>query len=75
MALDILSFSTFCSLHAITSSVIYYSTHACKNKIYLLNVFIPSDDCLTVDTTKTPGPNQDSGWNQEIIEWCAKKAR
>ena len=28
----------FCSLHAVTSSVIYYSTHARKNVIYLLNI-------------------------------------
>ena len=27
----------FCSSHAMTSSVIYYSTDACKNEIYLLN--------------------------------------
>ena len=27
---------TFCSLHDVTSSVIYYSTHARKNVIYLL---------------------------------------
>ena len=27
----------FCSLHAVTSSVIYYSTHKRKNVIYLLN--------------------------------------
>ena len=28
----------FCSLHAVTSSVIYYSTHTRKNVIYLLNI-------------------------------------
>ena len=28
----------FCSLHAVMSSVIYYSTHAQKNVIYLLNI-------------------------------------
>ena len=28
----------FCSLHAVTSSVIYYSTHTWKNVIYLLNL-------------------------------------
>ena len=27
----------FCSLHAVTSYVIYYSTHTPKNVIYLLN--------------------------------------
>ena len=27
----------FCSLHAVTSSVIYYSTHTRENVIYLLN--------------------------------------
>ena len=27
----------FCSLHPVTSSVIYYSTHTQKNAIYLLN--------------------------------------
>ena len=28
---------TFCSLHTVTSCVVYYSTHARKNVIYLLN--------------------------------------
>ena len=28
----------FCSSHAVTSSVIYYSTHTQKNVIYLLNI-------------------------------------
>ena len=32
--------SFFCSLHAVTSSVIYYSTHTWKNVIYLLNIYI-----------------------------------
>ena len=31
------SFRNFCSLHDVTSSVIYYSTHTRKNVIYLLN--------------------------------------
>ena len=32
----------FCSLHAVTSSVIYYSTqvHTRKNVLYLLNIYI-----------------------------------
>ena len=35
--LDYVSCSLFCSSHAMTSSVIYYSTDARKNEIYLLN--------------------------------------
>ena len=36
-ALDCVSCVLFCSSHAMTSSVIYYSTDARKNEIYLLN--------------------------------------
>ena len=36
-ALDCVSCVHFCSSHAMTSSVIYYSTDARKNEIYLLN--------------------------------------
>ena len=36
-ALDCVSYVLFCSSHATTSSVIYYSTDARKNEIYLLN--------------------------------------
>ena len=36
-ALDCVSCVLFCSSHAMTSSVIYYSTDAGKNEIYLLN--------------------------------------
>ena len=36
-ALDCVSCILFCSSHAMTSSVIYYSTDARKNEIYLLN--------------------------------------
>ena len=35
-ALDYVSCVLFCSLHAMTSSAIYYSTDARKNEIYLL---------------------------------------
>ena len=35
-ALDYVSCVLFCSSHAMTSSVIYYSTDARKNEIYLL---------------------------------------
>ena len=35
-----IALSTFCSLHAVTSSVIYYNTQARKNVIYLLNKYI-----------------------------------
>ena len=37
-ALDCVSCVLFCSSHAMTSSVIYYSTDARKNEIYLLNI-------------------------------------
>ena len=37
-ALNYVSCVLFCSSHAMTSSVIYYSTDACKNEIYLLNI-------------------------------------
>ena len=30
----------FCSLHAVSSSVIYYSTHTHKNVIYLLYIYV-----------------------------------
>ena len=39
---------TFCSLHAVTSSVIYYSTHPRKNLIYLLNLTICTRDNLYI---------------------------
>ena len=35
---DCVSCVLFCSSHAMTSSVIYYSTDARKNEIYLLNI-------------------------------------
>ena len=36
--LDFVSCRTFCSVHVVTSSVMYYSTHARRNVIYLLNI-------------------------------------
>ena len=44
--LDCVSCVLFCSSHAMTSSVIYYSTDARKNEIYLLNK-PPSTNPLT----------------------------
>ena len=38
-ALDCVSCVLFCSSHTMTSSVIYYSTDARKNEIYLLIIF------------------------------------
>ena len=37
--LDFVSCHTFCSLHAVTSSIIYYSAQAQKTVIYLFNTF------------------------------------
>ena len=37
-SLDFVSWRTFCSLRAVTSFVIYYSTHARENVIYLLTI-------------------------------------
>ena len=41
--LDCVSCVLFCSSHAMTSSVIYYSTDARKNEIYLLIILLPDD--------------------------------
>ena len=45
-ALDCVSCVLFCSSHAMTSSVIYYSTDARKNEIYLLNTQCFEMRCL-----------------------------
>ena len=38
----------FCSLHAVTSSVIYYSTHSRKNVIYLLIIQNVTSVCIFI---------------------------
>ena len=55
-ALDCVSCVLFCSLHAMTSCVIYYSTEARKNEIYLLNK-MPLQ-CVVCDTDGPPASSK-----------------
>ena len=48
-ALDCVSCILFCSSHAMTSSVIYYSTDARKNEIYLLNTMLYDHNMMLYD--------------------------
>ena len=52
MALDCVLCVLFCSSHAMTSSVIYYSTDARKSEIYLLNITLVRMTDMTVMTSE-----------------------
>ena len=51
-ALDYVSWVLFCSSHAMTSSVIYYSIDARKSEIYLLNITLVRMTDITVMTSE-----------------------